>query len=170
MNFYIGNNADSKGYFEWVLPPGTDWNKPSPHGEFEYEVYSEGLRLGTEYAIENPGEFVKLVFLRAYYLFRPPATHPADPLSEIIGKRIWLALYLLILLSLVMNLLSLKRNGRSETALLYLIIAALSLPFLLTVGMAPYRLAFMPVAILIAANYGDLPFVRRKIRTGPRLQ
>jgi hypothetical protein len=138
-----------------VLPPESKWNEPSPNGKYEYEVYSRGIKLGAAFAVKNPVRFVKLVFLRAYYLFRLPFAAREDPAVEIFGKLIWLLLYVLVVISLVLNLFSPKESRRPENCLLYLSVAGLICPFLLTYGMPPYRLAFMPIAAVIAAGYID---------------
>ena len=161
INFYIGNNPSATGRFQWVLPPESKWNEPSPNGKFEYEVCSQGYKLGMAFASNNPGRFVKLVFQRAYYFFRLPFPSPEDATFEIPGKLIWLLLYVLILISLVLNVFSLRGSRRPESGLLYLLVAVLICPFLLTVGMPPYRLAFMPFAAVIAANYIDHSLVNR---------
>lgn len=161
VNMYIGNNPSASGHFDWVLPPGSLWNEPSPNGALEYQVYSRGLKLGIAYAAENPGRFANLVFLRAYYLFRLPLPSDEDPAVEILGKLAWLVLYVSIIISMVLKLILVRDRKHPRNTLLFLIVGALIVPFMLTFGMPPYRLAFMPIATVIAAGFLDLSVISR---------
>jgi 4-amino-4-deoxy-L-arabinose transferase-like glycosyltransferase len=153
INFYIGNNPEAIGAFNWVIPPEAHWNELSPDGRFEVEASRLGYIHGLRYIVNNPVKSFHLVSKRAYYLLRPPffSIDFKEIGIETLFKLIWSVMYCLLLLVLLVAVPFRYAANKWIISLLIIVIVALSIPYLLTYGATRYRVPMMPFMILIAA-------------------
>lgn len=153
INFYMGNNPQATGTFNWVLAPGTEWNQPCEHGDKELKAASLGFQYGLTFIRENPFRSLELVGLRAYYLLRPPTAqlNLKESKLELASKMVWLAMYVVAcFVAFIVGPFKLRRMGR-PLIFLYLCLASLTLPYLVSYGATRYRLPMEPFIALAAA-------------------
>ncbi|MGB5108084.1 MAG: glycosyltransferase family 39 protein [Candidatus Zixiibacteriota bacterium] len=153
INFYMGNNPDATGGFNWKLPAGAIWNVPSENGQNEINASNLGYQQGIQFIRDNPGRFVELIGARLYYLFRPPTWTilSKDSLHEVVTKIVWVVMYLaLFVVTLILGLPCAWKQRGYFLSLLQLI-AWLVLPFIVSYGGTRYRLPIEPLMAIISA-------------------
>ena len=163
INFYMGNNPEATGTFRWAIPPGATWNKESTNGFFETQASSLGYKHGLQFIRDNPGQFLKLVAKRAFYLLQPPyrVIHFQESKAETISKIVWLVMYLILFVFAFIIAPFHLRFEPKVLSLLFITIFMLALPYLITYGATRYRLPMIPFMAMAAAVVADRIFSRR---------
>lgn len=164
INFYMGNNPGATGTFRWAIPPGARWNEESPNGFFETQASSLGYKYGFQFIKDNPGQFLKLLAKRAFFLFQPPyfVINFEESKVETISKIIWLAMYIILFVfALVIGPFH-TRFEPKFLSLSFITVLMLALPYLITYAATRYRLSMIPFMAMAAAVVADRIFSARK--------
>ncbi len=153
INFYMGNNPEANGTYEWALPPGATWNEESPNGVYETQASTLGYQHGLQFITENPGQFMVLVGKRIMHMLQPPyrVIDFEESKLETTVKLIWLIMHVLLLIfAFVIGPVYLRRDSGMLWFWL-VILFALLLPHLITYGATRYHIPMIPFMALITA-------------------
>lgn len=163
INFYMGNNPRATGAFRWEIPPATTWNKESTNGFFETQANSLGYKYGLQFIRDNPGQFLKLVAKRAFYLLQPPywVIHFQESKAETISKIVWLVMYLVLFVFAFIISPFYLRFEPKLLMLFFITIFMLALPYLITYGAMRYCLPMIPFMAMVSAVVADRILSRR---------
>jgi 4-amino-4-deoxy-L-arabinose transferase-like glycosyltransferase len=160
INFYMGNNPEANGTYQWALPPGATWNEESPNGVYEIQASTLGYRHGLQFITENPGRFMVLVGKRIVHMLQPPyrVINFEESKLETTVKLVWLIMHVFLLIfAFVIGPVYLRRDpGMVWFWLVNLFV--LLLPHLITYGATRYHVPMIPFMALITAIVLDKLF------------
>jgi len=153
INFYIGNNPEATGSFNWVIPPGATWNVASENGFYETQASSLGYKLGLKYIWDNPRRTLSHVFKRAYALFKPSyqSIDFSESIIETMTKLVWLLMYVILFLFAIIIAPFRLYYEREGTSQFLIIIVMLTLPFVIAYGATRYIVSLIPFMALAGA-------------------
>ncbi|MDD3731868.1 MAG: glycosyltransferase family 39 protein [candidate division Zixibacteria bacterium] len=170
INFYMGNNPEATGSFNWILPPGVEWNKESKNGFYEIQANSLGYKKGFEFIKKNPSRAIKLLSYKLYYLLSPPYESISFEESkiEVIAKIIWLIMYLFLFITTFFIAPFFLKKNIYFFILNYIIIILFTLPYLMAYSLTRYRLPMIPFMALISASVLQL-FIEKKFKISKKI-
>jgi hypothetical protein len=168
INFYIGNNPEATGRFDWRIPPGAQWDVASPNGEFELQASKLGYREGLRFIADNPLRFLSLTVKRIFSLYSPPLSNISldAPKTELLFRLAWAGLYIPLLLFALVSLRYVTGPKGRMWALVYFILLSQSLPYFITFVGTRYQLPIIPLMALVAAYGVCRIFVKKQCGEG----
>jgi len=168
FNFYLGNNPQATGEYNYESDAKIKWphplNNESPEELLLLEVEAAriGYKKGINYILHNPDHFFRLALKKFVLLWRPPTynLNLRKNFIETIYRIIWLVNYLLILLLAIPGLwISVKSFGR-EWILFPLLLFSVTGIHMLMYSATRYRLPWIPMLMILAALTIDRVWTR----------
>lgn len=164
FNLYLGNNANSAVHFVGIqdTPIGPTWHAlRKEKGEVQSMSYLKEKAI--EYILENPTKTLWLSFKKIAYFWYPPIHEGRDGNQsklESLMRSAWLLYYILIVSSVFLSLLFMKKFTRSHlilyaTVLLYCLIHAAAYVIF------RYRIPIMPIMCILAV--GGIYFIQMQL-------
>lgn len=181
VNFYIGNNPNATGLY-WEAPFLTSWEPPYEEEDYRQEASQAvgrqlttaqashyWLRQSLDWAINHPGEFLKLWLIKSFYFFNRAefannvSLYLGKELSPLLRYNVW-GWWLLAPLGMGGLVLLIKREGRERGLLPLLWVLTYFLGNVIFFVSSEYRFPAI-LGFLTGLGYlGDQILVR--IRTG----
>jgi hypothetical protein len=153
VNFYIGNNPEATGSFNWAMAPGAEWNKASATGFYETEASRLGYEHGLRFIVQNPGKEALLLAKKLWYVYKTPhgTIDFSESKAETVTKILWLAMYVGLFLACFIVAPFLFRKQAGALSLYYIAIAALTVPCLVAFGATRFLVSIIPFMALAGA-------------------
>lgn len=156
INFYMGNNPDATGKFQWKLPPETVWpdhryNVSSKELAFqELKVYEQGYSVGLKFIATSPVRFAKLAYKKIFLLWRPPyyQIYNGYILTKTIFRITWLVYDTILLIAMIPAIILLIKRKEKKWFLFIFWIIFISLVCAFTYYDTRYRLPLVPIQII----------------------
>jgi len=158
INFYMGNNAEATGEFQWTLAPGIQWPDHVPGATdeqiktLELAASQQGYQAGWEFITQNPGKFFALALKKLYLYWAPPYFNLdlRSLTAENLFRLWWVAFDTVLLLLAIPGMIFCLKQGERRWILLLFWIIMISFLAAMTYYSPRYRLALVPPFILFA--------------------